>query len=169
MARFPRHKKGARRLNSPAIAESGWNCYRVTMPFNVRTTASIAGTILLLSFGVCVADNAAPRPPASVPVKQPTYRLVSPKTSELPPSALGIDTKSRGYEPGDDKSDLKVPDQIKFGNNTLHFDATKKDPVPPVGLEANGESVLNKAPAEPALKPSYLGLRLTTPMNLFER
>jgi hypothetical protein len=138
------------------------------MPLNVRATASIVGTILLLSAGVCVADNDAPRPSGSVPVKQPTYRLV-PKTSELSPSALGIDTKSRGYEPGDDKSDLKVPDQIKFGNNTLHFDATKKDPVPPVGLEANGESVLNKAPAEPALKPSYLGLRLTTPVDLFGR
>jgi hypothetical protein len=139
------------------------------MSLNIRAAATVAGAALLLSAGVCLADDATPRPPASVPVKHPAYRLVSPTTSELPPSALGIDTKSRGYEPGDDKSDLKVPDQIKLGNNTLHFDATKKDPVPPVGLEANGESVLNKAPAEPALKPSYLGLRLTTPMNLFER
>jgi hypothetical protein len=129
----------------------------------------MAGTILLLSVGVCLADNDTPRPPRSVPVKQPVRRFVSPAMSELPPSALGIDTKSRGYEPGDEKPDLKVPDQIKLGNNTLHFDATKKDPVPPVGLEQNGESVLNKAPAEPALKPNYLGLRLTTPMNLFER
>ena len=56
-------------------------------------------------------------------------QVASPKTSELPPSALGIDTKSRGYEPGDEKPDLKVPDQIKLGDNTLHFDATKKDPV----------------------------------------
>jgi hypothetical protein len=38
-----------------------------------------------------------------------------------------------------------------------------------MGLEANGETVLNKAPAQPALKPSYFGLRLTTPMNLFAR
>jgi len=139
------------------------------MPFNVRAAATIAGTILLLSAGVCLAGDDTPRPPGSVPVKQPAHRVVSPKTSELPPSALGIDTKSRGYEPGDEKPDLKVPDQIKLGNNTLHFDATKKDPDPPVGLEANGESVLNKAPAEPALKPNYLGLRLTTPMNLFGR
>ena len=139
------------------------------MPFNVRAAATIAGAVLMLSAGVCLADDDTPRPPGSVPVTQPAHRVVSPKTSELPPSALGIDTKSRGYEPGDEKSDLKVPDQIKLGNNTLHFDATKKDPVPPVGLEANGESVLNKAPAEPALKPSYLGLRLTTPMNLFGR
>ena len=116
-----------------------------------------------------MAGDDTPRPPGSVPVKQPAHRVVSPKTSELPPSALGIDTKSRGYEPGDEKPDLKVPDQIKLGTNTLHFDATKKDLDPPVGLEANGESVLNKAPAEPALKPSYLGLRLTTPMNLFGR
>jgi len=129
----------------------------------------MAGTLLLLSAGVCLADNDTVRPRASVPLKQPAHRLVSPKTTELSPSALGIDTKSRGYEPGDEKPDLKLPNQIKLGNNTLHFDATKKDADPPVGLEANGESVLNKAPAEPALKPNYLGLRLTTPMNLFGR
>lgn len=139
------------------------------MPFNVRAAATIAGAILLLSAGVCLAGDDTPRPPGSVPVKRPAHQVASPKTSELSPSALGIDTKSRGYEPGDEKPDLKVPDQIKLGNNTLHFDATKKDPVPPVGLEANGESVLNKAPTEPALKPNYLGLRLTTPMNLFGR
>ena len=139
------------------------------MPFNIRAAATIAGAVLLLSAGVCLAGDDTPRPPGSVPVKQPAHRVVSPKTSELPPSALGIDTKSRGYEPGDEKSDLQVPDQIQLGNNTLHFDATKKDPDPPVGLEANGASVLNKAPAEPALQPSYLGLRLTTPMNLFGR
>lgn len=139
------------------------------MPFTIRAVATIAGAVLLLSAGVCLADDDTPRPPGSVPVKQPAHRIVTPQTSELPPSALGIDTKSRGYEPGDEKPDLKVPDQIKLGNNTLHFDATKKDLVPPVGLEPNGESVLNKAPAEPALKPNYLGLRLTTPMNLFGR
>ena len=116
-----------------------------------------------------MAGDDTPRPPGSVPLKQPAHRVVSPKTSELSPSALGIDTKSRGYEPGDEKPDLKMPNQIQLGNNTLHLDADKKDPVPPVGLEANGESVLNKAPAEPALKPNYLGLRLTTPMNLFGR
>jgi hypothetical protein len=139
------------------------------MPFDVRAAATIAGAILLLSAGICLAGDDTPRPPSSVPVKLPAHRLVSPKTSELSSSALGIDTTSRGYEPGDDKPDLKVSDQIKLGNNTLHFDATKKALVPPVGLEANGESVLNKAPAESALKPNYLGLRLTTPMNLFGR
>jgi hypothetical protein len=85
-------------------------------------------------------------------------------SSELSPSALGMDTgSSRGYEPGDDKA--KRPGEIQFGNNTLHFDADKKNPVPPVGLEANGQTVLNKAPTEPALHPSYLGLRLTTPIH----
>ena len=157
-------------MNSPPIVEFGWDCYRLTMPFNVRATATIAGAVLVLSAGICLADDEAPRPPASVPVKrQPIHRVVSPKTSELPPSALGIDIKSRGYEPGDEKSDLKVPGEIKLGNNTLHLDADKKAPAPPPGLEANEQSVLNKAPAEPALKLSYLGLRLTTPMNLFGR
>lgn len=139
------------------------------MPFNLRAAATIAGAALLLSAGVCLAGDDTPRPPGSVPVKKSAPAVAISKTTELPPSALGIDTKSRGYEPGDEKPDLKVPDQIKLGNNTLHFDAAKKDLVPPVGLEANGESVLNKAPAEPALKPNYLGLRLTTPMNLFGR
>ena len=139
------------------------------MPFNVRATATIAGAVLLLSAGVCLADDDTLRPPGSVPVKKSAPAVATPKTTELPPSALGIDTKSRGYEPGDEKPDLKVPDQIKLGNNTLHFDAAKKAPVPPMGLEANGETVLNKAPAQPALKPSYFGLRLTTPMNLFAR
>ncbi len=139
------------------------------MAFNVRGAATIVGAVLLLSAGVCLAGDDTPRPPGSVPVKKSAPAVATPKTTELPPSALGIDTKSRGYEPGDEKPDLKVPDQIKLGNNTLHFDAKKTDPVPPVGLEANGETVLNKAPAEPALKPSYFGLRLTTPMNLFAR
>lgn len=139
------------------------------MPLKVRATATIAGAGLLLSAGVCLANDEMPRPPASVPVKQREHRVVSPKTNELPPSALGIDIPSKGYEPGDEKPDLKSPGEIKFGNNTLHFDADKKNPAPPPGLEANEQSVLNKAPAEPALKPSYLGLRLTTPMNLFER
>ena len=139
------------------------------MPFNVRATATIAGTVLLLSAGVCLADDNTPRPPGAVPVKKSAPAVAIPKTTELPPSALGIDTKSRGYEPGDEKSDAKMPNQIQLGNNTLHFDADKKDPVPPVGLEANGETVINKAPSEPALKPSYFGLRLTSPMNLFTR
>ena len=130
--------------------------------------AAIAAAVLLSS-GLVLAGDEAPRPPASVPVKKSAPLAKVPKTTELSPSALGIETKSRGYEPGDEKSDAKVPNQIQLGNNTLHFDADKKDPVPPVGVEANEQSVLNKAPTEPALRPSYFGLRLTTPMNLFTR
>ena len=137
------------------------------MPFNVRAVATIAGVVLLLSAGVCWADDPAPRPPGTVPVKKHAPAVAIPKSTELSPSALGIDTKPRGYEPGDEKPDIKLPNQIQLGNNTLHFDADKKNPVPPVGLEANGETVINKAPSEPALAPSYFGLRLTTPMNLF--
>lgn len=140
------------------------------MRFNVRAAASIAGVVLVLSTGISLADDEAPRPPASVPVKQqPAPWVVSPKTTELPPSALGIDIRLRAYEPGDEKPDLKTPGEIKLGNNTLHLEADKRTPAPPPGLEANEQSVLNKAPTEPALKPSYLGLRLTTPMNLFGR
>jgi len=138
------------------------------MPFNVRAVATIVGAVLLLSAGACWADDAAPKPPGTVPVRKSAPAAIRvPRTTELPPSALGIDTKSRGYEPGDEKSDMKLPDQIQLGGNTLHFDANKKEPTPPVGLESNGQAVINKAPSEPALTPSYLGLRLTTPMNLF--
>lgn len=136
------------------------------MPFNVRAVATIAGAILLLSAGIGLADDTKPRPPGIVPVKKSAPVRV-PQTTELSPSALGIETKSRGYEPGDDKPEAKLPNQFQLGNNTLHIDADKKDPTPPVGVQTNEQSVLNKAPTEPALKPSYLGLRLTTPMNLF--
>jgi hypothetical protein len=86
-----------------------------------------------------------------------------PKNTELSPSALGMETTSRGYEPGDEKA--KKPGEFDLGGNTLHIDADKKDPTPPVGFEANSQSVLNKAPTEPLLQPSYLGLRLTTPIT----
>jgi hypothetical protein len=84
-------------------------------------------------------------------------------STELSPSALGMDESSHGYEPGADK--LKSPGEFQLGGNTLHIDADKKDPTPPVGFEANSQTVFNKAPSEPLLKPSYLGLRLTTPIT----
>ncbi len=46
----------------------------------------------------------------------------------------------------------------------LHFDASRKDALPP-GVEANEQTVINKAPTEPTLKPNYFGLRLTTPIR----
>ena len=86
------------------------------------------------------------------------------KSRELSPDALGMNTRnSHGYEPGD-KPDRR-PDEFKFGDNTLHIDANKNDPTPPVGLESNGQAVINKAPTQPALQPSYFGLRLTTPIR----
>jgi hypothetical protein len=129
---------------------------------------SAAFAVALANGTVLAADN-SPRPPGSVPVKKSKLRTAISTTTELSPSALGMDTGSRGYEPGDQKPDMKMPDQFQLGNNTLHIDAEKKDPTPPVGLESNGQAVINKAPNEPALAPSYLGLRLTTPMSLFSR
>jgi hypothetical protein len=85
------------------------------------------------------------------------------KSSELSPSALGMETPSHGYEPGDEKA--KKPGEFELGGQTLHIDADKKEPTPPVGFEANSQTVLNKAPTEPLLQPSYLGLRLTTPIT----
>ena len=88
---------------------------------------------------------------------------LKPKSSELSPSVLGMEESSHGYEPGDEKA--KKPGEFDLGGNTLHIDADKKDPTPPVGFESNGQAVLNKAPSEHALQPSYLGLRLTTPIT----
>ncbi|HZQ14519.1 MAG TPA: hypothetical protein VFB31_17080 [Pseudolabrys sp.] len=144
------------------------------MPFAKHRSglSLLMSAVLAVAFtgGAAVAGEDGLRPPAAVPAKpapakKSARRSVGLKTTELPPSALGIDQSSHGYEPGDQTPDLKLPDQFRFGDNTLHIDADKKDPTPPVGFESNGQAVLNKAPSEPVLKPSYLGLRLTAPIT----
>src|SRR3954464_8623362 len=67
-----------------------------------------------------------------------------PKSTELSPSALGMETKSHGYERGREKA--KKPGEFDLGGRTLHSAADKKDPIPPVGFETNSQPVLNKAP-----------------------
>jgi hypothetical protein len=148
------------------IAALVGDCYLFKMPFRSRISTAIAGAaVLLASNALSLAGDDIPRPPGSIPVKQSAPRASAPMTTELPPSALGMDTQSRGYEPGDEKPGLKLPDQIQFGNNTLHFDANKKELIPPLGLEPNSQTVINKAPTESPLAPNYLGLRLTTPLR----
>jgi hypothetical protein len=132
----------------------------------LRTFAAVAAIAVLSTGAVIAAEStgALSKKPA-VTAKKTAAVKSDRKSRELSPSALGMDTdKSHGYEPGD-KSDLKRPDEFKFGDNTLHLDANKNDPTPPVGLEQNGQTVLNKAPTEPVLQPSYFGLRLTTPIR----
>ena len=132
----------------------------------LRTFSAIAAVAVLSTGAVIAAEStgSVPKKPA-VTGKKAAAAKQDRKTHEMSPSALGIETdKSHGYEPGD-KPDTKRPDEFKFGDNTLHIDANKNDPTPPVGLEQNGQSVLNKAPNEPVLQPSYFGLRLTTPIR----
>ncbi len=136
------------------------------MPFSgqilstLRTVTAIVAAVVLSTGAVLAGSSTDGATKNSAPIR------LDPKASELPPSALGMEAdESHGYEPGDDKSDTKRPGEFKFGDNTLHIDANKNDPVPPVGLESNGQAVINKAPTEPALQPSYFGFRLTTPIR----
>jgi hypothetical protein len=141
------------------------NCYDFTMIRRTLRSALAAVTMIVLSVGTAPGSEATGSIVRKKP-KKPAPTLLDRKSRELSPAALGMDPgKSRGYEPGGDTSGLKRPGEFRFGDNTLHVDADKKDPTPPPGLEANGQAVLNKAPSEPLLQPSYFGLRLTTPLR----
>jgi len=136
------------------------------MPFggqilsSLRTIAAMAAAVMLSTGAVLAGSSTDGATKNSAPIR------LDPKASELPPSALGMeDDKSKLNLPGDEKSDLNIPDEIKFGNNSLHFDTSRKNAIPPVGVEADDQAVINKAPTEPQLKPSYFGLRFTTPIR----
>jgi hypothetical protein len=141
-------------------------CYKYKMPIGRRISCAFpafasALAVALLSTGMALAAEST-----GAATKKSLPAQLDRKSRELSPSALGMETdKSHGYEPGDDKSDTKRPGEFKFGDNTLHIDANKNDPIPPVGLESNGQAVINKAPTEPVLQPSYFGFRLTTPIR----
>ena len=132
---------------------------------------SIFAAVLVAALGAAgmasaAEDTTSTVPPGSIPSAKKPPKAVEqtrPKSSELSADALGVNKSTHGYEPGDEKP--KGPGEFKFGDGTLHIDADKKDPTPPPGFEPNGQSVLNKAPNEPALQPSYFGLRLTTPIR----
>ena len=117
------------------------------MPRSIATLAALAA--LLLSVGtVALAGNA---PKAS--------------SSALSPSALGMDS------PNSDKADavkpdVKIPDNIKFGDRTLSFEADRKpaDSIPRVGLDAADPEILPKS-KDQDLPPAYFGLKLTIPTH----
>jgi hypothetical protein len=134
------------------------------LPGMLRSVPAVL-TIIALSTGGALAGEPTGSIAHKKP-KKPASTQFDRKSHELSPAALGMEPdKSRGYEPGNGAAGLKRPGEFQFGDNTLHIDADKKDPAPPVGLEANGQAVINKAPSEPALQPSYFGLRLTTPIR----
>jgi hypothetical protein len=85
------------------------------------------------------------------------------RSSELSPAALGADTgKSRGADAG--KQDIKIPNSIKFGDQTLSFDTDRKsvDSIPRVGVDAQPQ-MLNQREDDP-VKP-YFGLKLSVPTH----
>ncbi len=124
----------------------------------LRSLAAIVATVVFSIGGVLASDSTSIAPKKSAPVQHDR------KSRELSPSALGMETSKSKFNIEDDKPDMKRPDEIQFGENTLHFDANRKNSLPP-GLEDNEHAVINKAPTEPALKPNYFGLRLTTPIR----
>jgi hypothetical protein len=112
-----------------------------------------------------LAGDDAARPPAAIPVKKLAPAGAKGATSEVPPSALGYDDgKSVADTSGGDEPGLKFPNAIQFGGNTLHFDADRKNDLPP-GIDPNEQAVINKAAPNDSPLPSYFGLRLTTPMR----
>ena len=123
--------------------------------------AAVTLAVAALSNGAALAGNASGAAANnSAPIR------LDPKASELSPSALGMaDDKVKLDTSGDEKPGLKIPDHITFGDNVLHFDTSRKNPIPRVGVEANDQAILNKAPEESPLKPSYFGLRFTAPLH----
>jgi hypothetical protein len=128
------------------------------MPRSFGTVAAFIA-VLLAANGAALAEDAADKPAVAPP---PPLSLDTGATM-LSPSALGADTG--GFEKSTaDKPDLKIPDSIKFGNNTLRFDTDRKsvDSVPRVGLDATDRHVLPMQRDED-LPPTYFGLTLTAP------
>ena len=127
----------------------------------VGALAAATLAVAALSNGAALAGNA----PGAAAKNSAPVRL-DPKASELSPSALGMaDDKGKLDSAGDETPDLKIPDHITFGDNVLHFDTSRKNPIPRVGAEANDQAILNKAPEESPLKPNYFGLRFTAPLH----
>jgi hypothetical protein len=127
----------------------------------VIANLAVALAIAALASGAALADDST----GSVRKHAAPTRL-DPKISELPPSALGMDEHKSKLDTSDaDKSGLKIPDHINFGDNVLHFDTKRKNTIPRVGVEANDQPVINKAPEESPLKPDYFGLRFTAPLH----
>ena len=106
--------------------------------------------------------------PAAAAAKAPLS--LDAKSTELPPSALGEDGSRNDFGESADKSDHKISDGIKLGNQTLRFDTNRKaiDSAPRVGLDATDPYVLNRDAAaadDASLKPKYFGLTITVPTH----
>jgi hypothetical protein len=117
----------------------------------------VAGLAALVAVVMLMADGAA-----SARKKLAAPAAPDANSTSLSPSALGMDE----HDTADTKPDIKIPDSIKLGDHTLHFDAAGKtvDPAPRVGLDATDPHVLPMQ-KDQELPPAYFGLKLTTPMR----
>ena len=117
----------------------------------------VAGLAALVAVVMLMADGAA-----SARKKLAAPAAPDANSTSLSPSALGMDER----DTTDTKPDIKIPDSIKLGDHTLHFDAAGKtvDPTPRVGLDATDPHVLPMQ-KDQELPPAYFGLKLTTPMR----
>jgi hypothetical protein len=136
------------------------------MPFIRRIggdfgTLTVALVVVALSNGAAVAANATGAASKnSAPIR------LNPNASELSPSALGMDDHKGKLDRADEqKSAPKIPDHIEFGETVLHFDTSRKNPIPLVGVDANDQAVNKAAPDGSPLKSSYFGLRFTAPLH----
>jgi hypothetical protein len=132
------------------------------MPRSFGTVAALLAAllaVLLAANGAVRAKDAAGKPPVAPPLSLDTSAPM------LSPSALGADTGNFEKSTAD-QPDLKIPDSIKFGNNTLRFDTdrTSVDSIPRVGLDTTDRHVL-PMPKDEDLPPTYFGLTLTTPTH----
>lgn len=115
------------------------------MPRPLATLAALAA-LLLAGSGAALAGNAH-----------------GATSSALSPAALGMDPP-KSDKAAADKPDVKIPDNIKFGDRTLSFEADRKaaDSIPRVGLDAADPEILPKS-KDQDLPPAYFGLKLTVP------
>jgi hypothetical protein len=118
------------------------------MPRLIRTF------VLLAAFSLAAINNAARAGDARAD-----------RSSELSPAALGADT-TKSSKTDADKPDLKIPNSIRLGDQTLSFDTDRKsvDSIPRVGVDAQPH-VLNQRADDDSVKPGYFGLKLSVPTH----
>lgn len=143
------------------------------MPATRQSTSALAIFAVVLAVtlwtGAALAGKTASKPHGAA--GPPAPLSLDPNASSLPASALGGDAgQLNSGESSEDKPDLKIPDRIKLGNQTLRFDTSRKvvDSIPRVGVEATDPAVFNKGTAaddDLPLKPDYFGLTLTVPTH----
>jgi len=93
---------------------------------------------------------------------QPAPNLNKELLKPLPP-APSLDTGKFGNENGDNAG-LSLPDKIDLGKSILHFDTSRSESTPRVGVETiDPKAFYSGVPTHKDSEPRYFGLRLTKP------